>query len=301
MKNVTQLCSTKPIVTVNGQFPGPTQSARQGDTVLVKVVNHVRYDVTIHWPRGEPLLHLRQREPSGGGHQQRDLRDAEPGALLQHQRVFTDDFLANPPVAYNYSGSSPRNVRTMSGTRLYRFRYNAMVQLVLQETGLISPENHPIHLHGFNFFAVGRGIGNYDPRASPSNFNLVDPVERNTIGVPSGGWTAIRFRVDNPGFWFLHCHLDVHTWGLKMAFIVDTREGPNESILPPPNTTNGGVGVLNHCALGTSKKGLGTHPPHLKQLCGRCVLTSLPRAKRGSMLDLFILVGGGGQQLTHLL
>ncbi|RWW40192.1 hypothetical protein BHE74_00054411 [Ensete ventricosum] len=113
--------------------------------------------------------------------------------------VFTDDFPGQPPIAFNYTGSGPRNLQTMSGTRLYRVPYNASVQLVLQDTGIIGPENHPIHLHGYNFFVVGRGVGNYDPKSSPSNFNLVDPIERNTIGVPSGGWTAIRFRADNPG------------------------------------------------------------------------------------------------------
>lgn len=49
MKTTTRLCSTKPIVTVNGQFPGPTLFAREGDTVLVRVVNRVKYNVSIHW------------------------------------------------------------------------------------------------------------------------------------------------------------------------------------------------------------------------------------------------------------
>ncbi|KAI5435261.1 variant 2, Laccase-4, partial [Lathyrus oleraceus] len=49
MKNATRMCSTKPIVTVNGKFPGPTIYAREDDTVLVKVVNHVKYNVSIHW------------------------------------------------------------------------------------------------------------------------------------------------------------------------------------------------------------------------------------------------------------
>ncbi|XP_010923124.1 laccase-22 [Elaeis guineensis] len=149
--------------------------------------------------------------------------------------VFTADFPGKPPIAFNYSGSGPSNLGTMTGTRVYRLPFNSTVQLVLQDTGIIAPENHPIHLHGFNFFAVGRGLGNYNPKTSPSKFNLVDPVERNTIGVPSGGWTAIRFRADNPGVWFMHCHLEVHTtWGLKMAFVVDNGKGPNESLLPPP-------------------------------------------------------------------
>ncbi|CAL5334056.1 unnamed protein product [Camellia sinensis] len=149
--------------------------------------------------------------------------------------VFTDDFPGNPIIAYNYTGTQPTNLRTMKGTRLYRLAYNSTVQLVLQDTGMIAPENHPIHLHGFNFFVVGRGLGNFNQKTDPMNFNLVDPVERNTVGVPSGGWTAIRFKADNPGVWFMHCHLEVHTtWGLKMAFVVDNGEGPNETLLPPP-------------------------------------------------------------------
>lgn len=113
--------------------------------------------------------------------------------------VFTTDFPANPPHVFNYTGTPPANLQTRNGTKVYRLRYNSTVQLVMQDTGIIAPENHPVHLHGFNFFAVGRGVGNYNPKTDPKKFNLVDPVERNTIGVPSGGWVAIRFRADNPG------------------------------------------------------------------------------------------------------
>ncbi|KAK9153572.1 hypothetical protein Sjap_001052 [Stephania japonica] len=150
--------------------------------------------------------------------------------------VFTTDFPGNPPIKFNYTGTPPKNLQTMIGTRLYRLAYNSTVQLVLQDTGVITPENHPVHLHGFNFFVVGRGSGNFNSNKDSTNFNLVDPVERNTVGVPSGGWTAIRFRADNPGVWFMHCHLEVHTtWGLKMAFVVDNGKGPKESLLPPPS------------------------------------------------------------------
>ncbi|GJX28821.1 laccase-4-like protein [Tanacetum coccineum] len=149
--------------------------------------------------------------------------------------VFTTDFPGNPPVAFNYTGAGPKNLATSTGTKVYRLKYNSTVQLVLQDTGIITTENHPVHLHGYNFFAVGKGLGNYNSKTDPNNFNLVDPVERNTIGVPSGGWVAIRFRADNPGVWFMHCHLEVHTtWGLKMAFLVDNGNGPNESLVPPP-------------------------------------------------------------------
>lgn len=49
LKNAARLCSSKSIVTINGRSPGPTIYAREDDTVLVKVVNHVKYNVTIHW------------------------------------------------------------------------------------------------------------------------------------------------------------------------------------------------------------------------------------------------------------
>ncbi|KAG9155159.1 hypothetical protein Leryth_011119 [Lithospermum erythrorhizon] len=149
--------------------------------------------------------------------------------------IYTTDFPGNPQSPFNYTGTPPTNLATTSGTKVLRLSYNATVQVVLQDTGIIAPENHPIHLHGFNFFAVGKGFGNFNPSTDTKKFNLVDPVERNTIGVPSGGWVAIRFRADNPGVWFMHCHLEVHTtWGLKMAFLVDNGKGPNESIIPPP-------------------------------------------------------------------
>ncbi|KAL2541650.1 Laccase-4 [Abeliophyllum distichum] len=150
--------------------------------------------------------------------------------------VFTDDFPGNPPIPFNYTGSTPQNMQTKNGTKVYRLAYSSTVQIVLQGNSFIAPESHPTHLHGFNFFVVGKGVGNYDPKNDTKNFNLVDPVERNTISVPTGGWTAIRFRADNPGVWFMHCHLEVHTtWGLKMAFLVENGIGPNESILPPPS------------------------------------------------------------------
>ncbi|CAK9173593.1 unnamed protein product [Ilex paraguariensis] len=149
--------------------------------------------------------------------------------------VFTDDFPGNPPIPFNYTGTPPANLQTMNGTKVYKLPFNSTVQLVIQGTSIIAPESHPTHLHGFNFFVVGKGVGNFDPKNDTKTFNLVDPVERNTISVPTAGWTAIRFRADNPGVWFFHCHLEIHTtWGLKMAFLVEDGEGPNESLPPPP-------------------------------------------------------------------
>lgn len=47
--NYTRLCNSKYILTINGQFPGPTLHLRQGDTILVDVFNHGKENITIHW------------------------------------------------------------------------------------------------------------------------------------------------------------------------------------------------------------------------------------------------------------
>ncbi|XP_076920352.1 laccase-2-like [Bidens hawaiensis] len=49
LKNVTRLCGTKSIITVNGKLPGPRVLAREGDRVVIKVVNRVSNNITIHW------------------------------------------------------------------------------------------------------------------------------------------------------------------------------------------------------------------------------------------------------------
>ncbi|KAJ7954289.1 Laccase [Quillaja saponaria] len=154
----------------------------------------------------------------------------------QSQGVYTTDFPANPPFKFNYTGNPPSNIQATSGTKLMALTFNASVELVLQDTSIIGAESHPLHLHGYNFFVVGQGIGNFNPTKDPSTFNLVDPAERNTVGVPSGGWVAIRFLADNPGVWFMHCHLEVHTsWGLKMAWVVQDGKRRNQKLPPPPS------------------------------------------------------------------
>ncbi|OMO91384.1 Multicopper oxidase, type 1 [Corchorus olitorius] len=149
--------------------------------------------------------------------------------------VYTPDFPSSPLIPFNYTGTPPNNTMVSNGTKVVVLPFNTSVELVLQDTSILGAESHPLHLHGFNFFVVGQGFGNFDPNKDPAKFNLIDPVERNTIGVPAGGWVAIRFLADNPGVWFMHCHLEVHTsWGLRMAWIVLDGKLPNQKLPPPP-------------------------------------------------------------------
>ncbi|KAL3536416.1 hypothetical protein ACH5RR_004877 [Cinchona calisaya] len=153
----------------------------------------------------------------------------------QSSNVYSPDFPYNPLHWFNYTGNPPNNTMVGNATKVMVLPFNTSVELILQDTSILGAESHPLHLHGFNFFVIGQGFGNYNPNKDPKNFNLVDPIERNTVGVPSGGWVAIRFLADNPGVWFMHCHLEVHTsWGLKMAWLVLDGKLPNQKLLPPP-------------------------------------------------------------------
>jgi len=35
-------------------------------------------------------------------------------------------------------------------------------------------------------------------------------ARKDTVIVPYGGYTVVRFVVDNPGWWFFHCHIEIH-------------------------------------------------------------------------------------------
>ncbi|KAK6946812.1 Multicopper oxidase, N-terminal [Dillenia turbinata] len=48
-KPVKRLCRTHDIITVNGQFPGLTLEIHNGDTLVIKVQNSARYNITLHW------------------------------------------------------------------------------------------------------------------------------------------------------------------------------------------------------------------------------------------------------------
>ncbi|XP_021277928.1 laccase-2 [Herrania umbratica] len=156
--------------------------------------------------------------------------------FAQSNRGYTTDFPAFPLHPFNYTGTPPNNTLVTNGTKVVVIPFNTSVEVVLQDTSILGAESHPLHLHGYNFYVVGQGFGNFDPNKDPAKFNLVDPVERNTVGVPSGGWVAIRFQADNPGVWLMHCHFDVHlSWGLRMAWIVSDGELPNQKLPPPPS------------------------------------------------------------------
>jgi laccase len=121
--------------------------------------------------------------------------------------VYTEDFPVKPPHPYNYTNRElipPGPLEealepTFKATKLRRFKYNTTVEIVFQSTALLQSDSNPMHLHGYDFFVLAQGLGNFDPKRDVAKFNYHNPQLRNTVQVPRTGWAAIRFVTDNPG------------------------------------------------------------------------------------------------------
>ncbi|GJU53823.1 laccase-7-like protein [Tanacetum coccineum] len=112
--------------------------------------------------------------------------------------VYTTDFPDTPPLVFDYTNVNNSFNQTLIGI-----------------------ENHPMHLHGFNFYVLAQGFGNYNLATDTQKFNLVNPQERNTLGVPVGGWAVIRFRANNPGaFRQTSCCFDLSLNGDEAVYCI---------------------------------------------------------------------------------
>ncbi|GAY38215.1 hypothetical protein CUMW_035010 [Citrus unshiu] len=75
-----------------------------------------------------------------------------------------------------------------NGTTLVVLTFNTNVELIMQDTSILGTESHPLHLHGFNFFVVGQGFGNFDPNISDTTIKEGDLVKSigSIVDVPAG-------------------------------------------------------------------------------------------------------------------
>uniref|UniRef100_A0A7S1UUP5 Laccase n=1 Tax=Grammatophora oceanica TaxID=210454 RepID=A0A7S1UUP5_9STRA len=153
----------------------------------------------------------------------------------------TTELSAVPPVAWNYTGlvdaseGGPGRVLGSQEPLILRFEEGEVVELVLQNARALNgvAEFHPWHLHGHSFWVVGHGQGTYDPEVDVPNYNLVNPVRRDTVTLWPLEWVALRFEANNPGVWEFHCHLLSHAvmgMGLSVVVQPDAVDAPPESV-----------------------------------------------------------------------
>ncbi|XP_071552768.1 LOW QUALITY PROTEIN: uncharacterized protein [Panulirus ornatus] len=114
------------------------------------------------------------------------------------------------------------------------------VEMVLVDQGNIGDENHPYHLHGYVFHVVAMGrLGSTTSVAEVAALDaaggitrkLKNAIKKDTVTIPDGGYTIIRFTADNPGWWLMHCHLTFHS-EIGMAAVLHV--GEPEDLPPVP-------------------------------------------------------------------
>lgn len=77
---------------------------------------------------------------------------------------------------------------------------------------------HPIHLHGHDFYIVGRGDNVWD--GNTASLAFTNPTRRDVATLPAGGYLILAFPADNPGAWLMHCHIAWHaSQGLSVQFL----------------------------------------------------------------------------------
>ncbi|XP_060086242.1 uncharacterized protein LOC132565610 [Ylistrum balloti] len=133
-------------------------------------------------------------------------------------------------------------------------------QFTLTNLGNGKGWSHPVHLHGHSFYVMKIGFGKYNSTGvlvgstpdiscdigskgfcnNPVWANetwrggnvpglvLDKPAQKDTIIVPTDGYVVIRFKADNPGAWFFHCHIDLHnTNGMGMVILESPKMYPD--------------------------------------------------------------------------
>ncbi|XP_018402155.1 PREDICTED: laccase-4-like [Cyphomyrmex costatus] len=126
-------------------------------------------------------------------------------------------------------------------THVLQVKTNSVVELVLVDEGVPYDANHPFHLHGYQFRVVAmERIGHNTTADEVRELDKQGLIHRklkraplkDTVTVPDGGYTIVRFYANNPGYWLFHCHIEFHVEiGMSLIFKV----GEDEEMPPVPN------------------------------------------------------------------
>ncbi|CAK9828077.1 Oxidoreductase OpS5 [Anthophora retusa] len=124
-------------------------------------------------------------------------------------------------------------------------KLNNVVELVMYDRVPLSGLHHPFHIHGYEFRVFSVGQFNDNRNISKEDIDEViqkhtqrlqnggykNPPAKDTVKIPTGGYTIVRFKADNPGWWLLHCHFSWHhITGMELV----VRVGTNFDMPPVP-------------------------------------------------------------------
>lgn len=127
-------------------------------------------------------------------------------------------------------------------THRLKVRVGEVVELVMIDEGKHLDNSHPMHLHGHSFRVVA--MEKLNTSTSVEYVKMLDrmghiyrkldkAITKDTVSVPDGGYTIVRFHAKNPGFWLLHCHIAFHM-EMGMSLVIQVGE-VSEMPTPPKN------------------------------------------------------------------
>ncbi len=225
----------------NGQVPGPTIEAVEGDRVRFLVTNNLPEATSVHWhgvllPSGmDGVSGVNQKaiEPGETFSYEFTLRQHgtqmyHPHADETHQMALgmMGFFIIHPKkevkrIDRDFAiflqewdlppGASSPNPASMSDFNLFSF--NARVypgtdplivrtgQRVRIRLANLTMDSHPIHIHGYHFRETGTDGGDIPISAQ---------LPETTVNVPPGTTRTIEFEAKVPGDWAFHCHKAHH-------------------------------------------------------------------------------------------
>ncbi len=226
----------------NGQTPGPTIEAVEGDRVRILVTNKLPERTSVHWhgvllPNGmDGVAGLTQPHILPGETYAYEFTLRQHGTLMYHPH--SDEMVQmamgmmgffvvhpkqeSPRVDRDFAimlhewfvppGAYTPNPNVMLDFNIFTFNsrvWPGTAPLVVKtgervriRLGNLSMDNHPIHLHGFRFQVTGTEAGTIPPGARFSE---------TTVDVPVGATRDVEFVADAPGDWIFHCHKSHHT------------------------------------------------------------------------------------------
>ncbi|MGJ5181811.1 multicopper oxidase family protein [Bradyrhizobium oligotrophicum] len=226
----------------NGQSPGPTIEAVEGDKVRIFVTNKLPEYTTVHWhgvilPCGmDGVGGLTQPHIKPGKTFVYEFEMKHAGTFMYHPHademvqmamgmmgmIVVHPRAPVPPVDRDYvfvmssyriePGSYLPKVNEMTDFNMWTWNARVFPGIdsmparlgdhVRIRIGNLTMTNHPIHLHGHKFKVTGTD-GGWIPD--------VAQIPETTTDVPVGAVRVLDFIADNPGDWAFHCHKSHHT------------------------------------------------------------------------------------------
>ncbi|THU89658.1 laccase2 [Dendrothele bispora CBS 962.96] len=129
------------------------------------------------------------------------------------------------PVLLQIMSGASEATDFLPSEQVFLIEQDEIVDIVIPGNG-----SHPFHLHGHNFDIIRT--------ATQTTPNFVNPPRRDVVPIigTDESNTTFRFKADNPGAWFLHCHIDWHLEaGLAIVFAespAENRDGPHKQTTP---------------------------------------------------------------------